>query len=66
MTLHPTTIKAIGEYHEKRRRLEAIRNDQLAWIARQWAFDGYGVDDIVAHTPVPREIARAAVFGAKR
>ncbi len=63
MALHPKTIEAIGAYHEKRKLLERLRNEHLCFIAKLWAMDGMGWEDICAHTEVPREIARAVVLG---
>ncbi len=63
--LGPETLKAI-EAHKKAARLADIRQRQEAYQIRQMVRRGFGWEDLVVELKVSREVAREAVFGAKR
>ncbi len=47
-------------------RLVRLQKESRAYQIRQMASDGYGWEDVMVELKVSREIAKAAVFGAKR
>ncbi len=80
--LGPETIKAIRDLQAKRKRpkragmftsesaraarVVRLQKAERAYQVRAMVNDGFGWEDIVFELKVSREIAKAAVFGAKR